>query len=176
VFGTPWSWTNAWSWGGVLILTLIFVLAGAHLIGTLFRVLLLRWAHVTIPSGYRRAETDPAPVLLSTGYWWNGHSYERSRRDAESDQRWRRQVGDPAYWKDVRWVVLAVIAVAPVCAIAPVALTGAIILFAQPTTVAMVVAVLLVVVSAVCAPYAWRVVAPLAQRWLRPADTATTTT
>jgi signal transduction histidine kinase len=170
VFGTPWSWTNAWSWGGLLIVVAVVVLAGARPVGTLFRRLLLCWSHVAIANAYRRPESEPAPVLLSTGYWWNGHSYERSRRDAETDQQWRRRVGDPAYWRDVRWVALAAILIAPVCAISPVALTGAIILFTQPTTVAVVVGVSLVVVSLVSGFFSWRVVAPLAERWLRPAD------
>ena len=176
VFGRPWSWTNVWSWGGLLIIAVVFGLAGARPVGTLFRRLLLCWSGVAIANGYREPESEPAPVLLSTGYWWNGHSYERSRRDAETDQQWRRRVGDPAYWRDVRWVVLAAILVAPVCAIAPAALIGSIFLFTRPTTFALVTAVLLVVVAAVTAPYAWRVVAPLAQRWLRPADTDATTT
>jgi signal transduction histidine kinase len=168
VFGTPWSWTNAWSWGGLLIIAVVLILAGARPVGTLFRLLVFRWGHVAIAAGYRRPESEPAPVLLSTGYWWNGHSYERTRRDAETDQQWRRRVGDPAYWRDVRWVVLAAIAVAPVCAIAPGTLTGAIILFAQPTTADIWVAVMLIVVSALSASYGWRVVTPLAERWLRP--------
>ncbi|WP_433276125.1 sensor histidine kinase [Pseudonocardia xinjiangensis] len=165
--GSAWSWTNPWSGVGVLLFFVPLTSVFARRIGTLFRRILRRWCGIVIEDGYRRRETAPEPVRLSTGYWWNGHSYERSRRDAELDQQWRRRIGDPAYWRDVRWVVLAAVAVGPVCAVPAAALTGAVVAFAYPVPATVVVGVLLVVVAVTSSPYAWRVIIPLGQRWLR---------
>ena len=50
------------------------------------RSLVAKWTGTVIPAGYRQA----APVTqMSTGYWWNGYSYERTSRDARLDQQWR---------------------------------------------------------------------------------------
>ncbi|RSM63200.1 hypothetical protein DMH03_14420 [Amycolatopsis sp. WAC 01376] len=94
--GFAWSWTNPWSWAGLLVIFLPLALVCARWLGTLFRRLAGRWCGLVLQNDYRLPETAPEPVLLSTGYWWNGHSYERDRRDAELDQRWRRRMGDPA--------------------------------------------------------------------------------
>ncbi|HEY1530941.1 MAG TPA: histidine kinase [Galbitalea sp.] len=169
-FGRVWDWTNPWSWVGMLLLVAVFTLVGARPLGTFVRRLLARWSATSIDAGYRSRETDPVPVLLATGYWWNGHSYERSRRDAERDQLWRRRIGDPAYWRDVRWVLRAAITVGPVCAVPVAALVGGIVAFAHPSVLAVAVGVLLVALTLTTSPLAWRVVRPLAERWLRPQD------
>jgi len=173
VSGSPWSWANPWSWIGLLLFLIPLALVLARPIGMLSRRLAARWLGVTIEDGYRRPEDAPQPVLLSTGYWWNGHSYERSRRDAELDQQWRRRIGDPAYWRDVRWLLVAAVTLGPLCAVPAAALVGAVAAFTRGTPVAVLGGVLLTAVSAASAPSAWRLLGPLGQRWLRlPAGAA----
>ncbi|SUB55621.1 sensor histidine kinase [Nocardia brasiliensis] len=174
LLGSAWSWRNPWSWVGVLMFFVPLAFVFARRVGALFRRLVARWCGIVIEDGYRRPETAPEPVRLSTGYWWNGHSYERSRRDAEADQQWRRRIGDPAYRRDVRWVVIAAVIVGPVCAVPVAALAGAVIAFAHPTSASVIAGVLLVAVAVASAPYAWRIVGPLAHRWLRLSEHAAT--
>ncbi len=109
---------------------------------------------------------------MATGFWWNGHSYERTRRDAELDQRMRGGLRDPAYWRDVRWLAVAAITVGPVCAVPPAVLIGAVIAFAQPSMITVVVGVVLGLIAMITAPHAWRIVGPVAGRWLRLSDRA----
>jgi signal transduction histidine kinase len=80
------------------------------------------------------------------------------------DARWRRGLGDPAYWRDVRWLVISAITVAPVCAVPPAALAGAVIAF---TRSAVAIGIGLTLVGVLTAPYAWLALRPLAGRWLR---------
>lgn len=164
--GSPWSWVNLWSWAGLVIIICAVSLALARTVGTWFRRLTARWSGLSISGGYPR---PPVPVEMSTGFWWNGHSYERSRRDAELDLRWRR-FGDGAFLRDVRWLALAAATVGPICAVPPAALVGAVIILAHPSAVNGVIGALLVVVAAVSAPYAWRVVDPIASRCLGLSD------
>jgi len=172
IFGTPWSWTNPWSWVGLLVIAAVLTLVCARLVGTLFRRLVARTTGIRIEDGYRSAATEPEPVRLATGYWWNGYSYERSRKDAVADQRWRRTIADPAYWRDVRWVPLAAVSVGPVCAIPAAALVGSVIALVHPTAPSITAGVILIVAAVGASPLAWRIVVPLAQRWLtlRPGD------
>ena len=123
LWGSPWSWTNPWSWVGLVLTLCVLALVFAKPAGRLFRRVAARWSGIQIDDGYRRP--GPKPVRMATGYWWNGHSYERSRRDAELDQRWRSWLTDPAYWRDVRWLGIAAVTVAPVCSVPPAALDGA---------------------------------------------------
>jgi signal transduction histidine kinase len=167
LLGSPWSWLNPWSYAGWLLFVSPLTLALARPVATLFRRLVARWTGASIADGYRRPENAPQPIQLSTGYWWNGHSYERTREDAENDQRMRRRAGDPAYWRDLRWVPLAAVTVGPVCAVPPAALAGAVIAFVHPALTTVLLGVLLVALAVASAPYAWRITAPLAARWLR---------
>lgn len=165
--GSAWSWINPWSWFGLLMCFVPLTLVLARPVSTLFRRLVARWTAVTIEDGYRRSENAPKLVQLSTGQWWNGYSYERTRRDAEMDQRLRRRIGDPAYWRDVRWVPIAAVTVGPVCAVPAALLAGAVIAFAHPTLSTVVLGVVLLAAATASAPYLWRIIGPLAARWLR---------
>ena len=163
VNGSRWSWVNPWSWIAMAIIITIVTLALAHPVASIHRRLLHRWGAITIEAGYR---VYPEPVLLSTGYWWNGYSYERSRSDAESDLRWRR-ITDPAYWREVRWVLVAGLVIGPLCTVPLATLIGAGLAFTHPQLAAILVGLALVTASAVTAPLTWRVVAPLGGRWLQ---------
>jgi len=148
------------------------VLAGP--VARRFRSFAARWTGTAVPAGYRRLG---AVVQLSTGYWWNGFSYERTRDDAIADQRMRGRWSDPAFWRDVRFTAIAPLT-AGLAAIVPIlAVACAIVLFTQPTlgqpflgaaalpeptpawrplgAGALALAVL-------AAPFAWRLAAPMA--------------
>lgn len=169
VIGDPWSWVNPWSWVALAIITATVTLALARPLAQVHRYLLHRWSEVTIEPGYRRY---PAPVMVATGHWWNGFSYERSRRDAESDLRWRR-ITEPAYWREVRWVAVAALLIAPVCVVPVTALVGAGLTFTHPSVPTVVLGIALLAVGVITAPSTWRVVVPLAGRWLRPGRAST---
>jgi signal transduction histidine kinase len=162
LLGSPWSWSNPWSWIALVLIMVSVTLVLAHPVAGIFRGLILTWTGVRIDSGFGQ---HPDPVKLSTGYWWNGRSYERSHHDAVMDLRISR-VKEPAYWREVRWVGIATIMIVPVCALATAALVVGIIMcaIAEPWSIAGGVA--LVIVAAAAAPWGWRIVAPLAQRWL----------
>lgn len=166
--GSPWSPANVWTWVGWLLFFSAAALGLARPIGTAVRRLARRWSGLRIEDGYQQA--GPEPVQLATGYWWNGHSYERTRRDAEMDQQWRRRIGDPALRRDVRWILIGAITLGPVCAVPPAALVAAVIAFTRPSPYAIVAGVLLLAVAGAASPYAWRLLGPLAGRWLRLPD------
>ncbi|WP_433040680.1 histidine kinase [Dactylosporangium sp. CS-033363] len=147
---------NPWSW----FAPAVWALAGTVLLSRpvchWYRMLVLRWTGTPIPPGYR----EPAPITrLSTGYWWNGHSYERSRRRAEQDQRLRGYLTDPAVRRDLRFALVAPCTAGVVCAVPPVALGLALLggwwLLSVP-------------LAAATAPFAWRVAAPIGRRFLGP--------
>ncbi|MHA7987675.1 sensor histidine kinase [Rathayibacter sp. CAU 1779] len=162
--GSPWSWSNPWSWAALTIITAAITLALCHPVAALFRRLIARWTGARIADGYA---ARPEPVRLSTGYWWNGSSYERSLDDARTGQRMRRAL-EPAYWRAARWSVVAAVVVLPVCGAPVVALVAAIVLIIRASALSVTIGLVLVVVSACIAPSTWRVVRPLAQRLLTP--------
>lgn len=162
LLGSPWAWSNPWSWLGLVLIAVPVTLALAHPVAVLFRRLILRWTGAVLDTGFRQ---QPEPIRLSSGYWWNGSSYERTRRDAVMDLRMRR-VREPAYWREVRWVLIAAIAVVPVSAASPAAFVGAVIAFAVATPSSTVLAIVLLLLGAAAAPRGWRAVIPLARRWL----------
>jgi signal transduction histidine kinase len=147
--GGPWSWIapSVWAVIGTLLL--------ARPVCRMFRALVLRWTGVAIPDGYRR----PAPVTqLATGYWWNGHSYHRTARDARQELWWLTRWRDPASWRDLRFVGIAPFTVGLVAAVPP-----------AGVALALLVNVPLgVVVTLAGSPFAWRIVEPVAGRFLRP--------
>ena len=102
---------------------------------------------------------------LSTGYWWNGYSYERSRRDAEKDLAMRVRWMDPANWRDLRFAAVLVVTAGLTAAVPPVGVVAAVLGFARSMPLLGVAGL---VVAGASAPYAWRVFAPVAVRFLRP--------
>ncbi|MFJ5922802.1 histidine kinase [Kitasatospora sp. NPDC092948] len=157
--GIHWGAANPWSW------LLPAVLAGA---GTLVlcrpvcaavRALVARWSGAVVPAGYRQA---PRVTQLSTGYWWNGFGYERTRRDALMDQHWRIRWQDPANLRDLRFVAVFPFTAGLLAAVPPAALVTAAVHRGVLTAVPGVL------LAVGCAPYAWRAVVPVAVRFLRP--------
>jgi signal transduction histidine kinase len=157
-----WGPANPWSWLGPLVLVCIGTLALSRPVCRMARVLVARWTGTAIPAGYREAGQV---VRMSTGYWWNGFSYERTRRDALMDQKWRVRWRDPANRRDLRFVGIAPFA-AGLAACVPPAGVGAAVAGLGTAHIAGAAAGLVVAVAA--APYAWRPLVPAAVRYLGP--------
>ncbi|ATZ29021.1 Sensor histidine kinase DesK [Streptomyces lavendulae subsp. lavendulae] len=158
---------HPWSWIGPAVIVCAGTLALARTVCRTVRSLVARWTGTDIPAGYREA----GPVMqLSTGYWWNGFSYERSRRDAVMDQRMRLWWSDPATWRDLRFAVIAPFTAGVLSALPLAALAVAVVGLARPGTVARPVAAGALALAVGCAPYAWRSLHRVAVRFLRPSS------
>ncbi|MFK8844844.1 sensor histidine kinase [Streptomyces sp. Ac-502] len=163
--GIWWGAANPWSWVAPLVLVCGGTLALSRPVCRAVRFLVAKWTATVVPAGYRRAE----PVVrMSTGFWWNGFSYERTRRDALLDQRWRIRWNDPANWRDLRFTVLAPFTTGVVSAVPPAGVAAAVLGLSQPTLVARLIGVAGSLVAVASAPYAWRSVRPVAVRFLGP--------
>ncbi|MFF2192584.1 sensor histidine kinase [Streptomyces sp. NPDC058157] len=163
---------HPWSWIGPAVIVCAGTLALAQGVCRAVRSLVARWTGTAIPGGYREA----GPVMqLSTGYWWNGFSYERSRRDAVMDQRMRLWWSDPATWRDLRFAVVAPFTAGLVCVLPPAALAVAVLGLAGAGpagsgTAARLTGAVALVVAVGLAPYAWRSLRRVAVRFLGPSS------
>jgi len=163
--GIRWGASNPWSWPAPLVLVCVGTLALSRPVCRAVRLLVARWTATVVPDGYRQA----GPVTqMSTGYWWNGFGYERTRRDAVLDQKWRVRWADPAVWRDVRFTLVVPFTAGLAAAVPPAAVAAAACAFVSSGPAAWSVGVLGLVVAAVAAPYAWRPVEPVAVRFLGP--------
>ncbi|WP_331728452.1 sensor histidine kinase (plasmid) [Streptomyces atratus] len=163
--GIWWGAGNPWSWVAPVVLVCGCTLALSRPVCRMVRFLVARWTATVIPAGYRQA----GPVTrMSTGYWWNGFSYERTRRDALLDQKWRVRWSDPANWRDLRFTAIAPLTAGVVASLPPAGVTVAVLGLGQPGPAARVVGALGLVLAVASAPYAWRCVEPVAVRFLRP--------
>ncbi|MFI7117520.1 sensor histidine kinase [Amycolatopsis sp. NPDC049868] len=157
-WGSPWAATAPALWAVVATFLL------ARPICWTFRFFRRSWTGVVVPGGYR----EPVPaVQMSTGYWWNGSSYAKSRREAEKDQRLRMLWSDPATWRDLRFVWIApftagIVAAVPLAGVA--CLVWGIL---DPGLASILLAGVGLVAAVGAAPYAWRVIAPVTDRFLR---------
>jgi signal transduction histidine kinase len=168
--GLWWGGASPWSWIAPLVIAAAAPLALSRPVCRAFRFLVARWTGTVVPSGYRR----PGPVtLLSTGYWWNGFSYERTRRDAVIDQRLRLRWGDPANWRDVRFTAVAPFTAGVVAAVPPAAAALAAAGLSGWGHGGRAAGVVAAVVAAATAPYAWQLAEPVAVRFLRPSAAMT---
>ncbi|MFF9347115.1 sensor histidine kinase [Streptomyces sp. NPDC014734] len=165
-----WGAGNPWSWLPASVLICAGTLALSRPVCRAVRRLVARWTATDIPSGHRQA---PPVVRMSTGYWWNGFSYERTRRDALLDQRWRIRWGDPATWRDVRFALLAPVTAGLIAAVPAAGVTLAVLGFVRSAPGPQALGALGLVAALGTAPYAWRPIEPLAVRFLGvPATTA----
>ncbi|MFJ3787958.1 sensor histidine kinase [Kitasatospora sp. NPDC090091] len=163
--GVHWGAANPWSWLLPLALVGTGTLVLCRPVCRAVRFLVARWCATVVPPGYREA---PPVRQMSTGYWWNGFNYERTRRDALMDQRWRVRWHDPANWRDLRFVGVAAFTAGPVAALPPAGLATAVLGLGRADTGARLVGAVGLAVAVGCAPYAWQAVRPVAVRFLRP--------
>ncbi|MFC8797629.1 sensor histidine kinase [Promicromonospora sp. NPDC057138] len=159
-------WGNPWASIAPFLVACTGTLALAKPVAGMFRALAARWTGTVIAPGYR--ERQPV-VQMSTGYWWNGYAYAKSRKEAQEDQELKVRFGDPATWRDLRFtaiaVVAGVIAAVPLAALAGAAL-GFGLGFGQPGPAPRLLGALSLVVAVACAPFAWRPAVPVAVRFL----------
>ncbi|MGW6279585.1 sensor histidine kinase [Kribbella sp. NPDC055071] len=155
-------WKNPWTWLAPLVWACIGSLLLVRPVCRMARSLVARWTDVVIPADYRERGTV---TQLSTGYWWNGYSYERSRRDAERDLIMRVRWRDPANWRDLRFALVLAVTAGPAAAIPLAGVAVAVVGFARSMPLLWVVGLVVTVASL---PYAWRVFPPIAVRFLRP--------
>ncbi|WP_035846898.1 sensor histidine kinase [Kitasatospora azatica] len=163
--GIWWGAGNPWSWLAPSVLVCVGTIVLSRPVCRLVRLLVARWTATVIPAGYRQA----GPVTqLSTGYWWNGFSYERTSRDALMDQKWRLRWGDPATWRDLRFTGIVPFTAGVVAAVPPAGAALAVLGLSQSVLAMRLFGLLGLVVAVAAAPYAWRSVEPVAVRFLRP--------
>jgi signal transduction histidine kinase len=163
--GIWWGASNPWSWLVPVVLLGAGPLVLSRPVCRVFRALVARWTGTVVPAGYRQA----VPVAqMSTGYWWNGFSYERSKRDALVDQRWRLWRADPATWRDLRFSAIAPLTAGLVAAVPPAGAAAAVAGFLQPSLSGRLFGLLGLAVALAASPYAWRAAGPVAVRRLRP--------
>ncbi|MET8541191.1 histidine kinase [Kitasatospora sp. NPDC004799] len=163
--GMWWGPGNPWSWLLPVVLVGTGTLALARPVCRAVRLLVERWTGAVVPAGYR----TPGPVSrMSTGYWWNGYGYERSRRDAVMDQSWRIRWSDPATWRDLRFTGIAPFTAGLAAAVPPAAVVVAVLGLLRPEPVARVLGALAAAAAVAVSPYAWRSVEPVAVRFLGP--------
>ncbi|NEA26188.1 sensor histidine kinase [Actinomadura bangladeshensis] len=156
-----WGPGNPWSWVGPLVLVCVGTIGLSRPVSRMVCFLVARWTGTVIPPGYREA----GPVVrMSTGYWWNGFSYERTRRDALLDQKWRVRWLDPANWRDLRFTAVAPFAAGLAACVPPAGVGVA----AAGLGTAHVAGAAGLAVAVVVAPYAWRPLVPTAVRYLGP--------
>ncbi|QWF80716.1 sensor histidine kinase [Amycolatopsis sp. CA-230715] len=154
-------WGSPWAGIGPFVWACLGTLALSRPVCRIIRSLVEKWTGIAIPAGYRQA----APVVrMSTGYWWNGSSYSRSSREARQDQRMKLWWSDPATWRDLRFTAILPLTAGLVAAVPPAGVVAAVLGFGWS---APLVGILGVVVAVGSAPFAWRLVEPVAVRFLR---------
>jgi signal transduction histidine kinase len=113
----------------------------------------------------------PHPVTqMSTGFWWNGYEYYKTEREARWHARMERGPGDPQFRRDVQWTAIAAVTVFPVSVLPLLALGAGIFLLLQPGLLAW--GIVLIVAALAGAPFAWRVLGPVAAVFLGPSARA----
>ncbi|GAU68776.1 putative two-component histidine kinase [Streptomyces sp. NBRC 110611] len=146
-----------------------------------------RWLGVRLEVTYRAV---PQVSRMSTGYWWDGHEYHRSEREARRRAKVHARFHDPQLHWDGLWSVVAGVTVLPVAALPLLCLAGGVYTALTPGLlgsssyggsgahdaygahsaygVALIVAGVAGVAGMAGAPFAWRIFGPLALRFLGP--------
>jgi hypothetical protein len=99
------------------------------------------------------------------GHWWNGYEYEKSEREARRRGRILSRAKDPQLRRDAIWFLVAAVTVVPVAALPWLGLAGGVYLAVTPGVLGWIG---VLVASLVIAPFAWRILGPVASRFLGP--------
>jgi signal transduction histidine kinase len=116
-----------------------------------------RWFGLTLDARYRAV---PAVTRMSTGFWWDGKEYHKSEREARRTAKSRVRIHDPQVYWDGLWTLVAGVTVLPVAAAPLLALIGGVALLPY--------GVVLLAAALAAAPFAWRILRPVAIRLLGP--------
>jgi len=122
-----------------------------------------RWLGMRIQVAYRPV---PPVTRMATGYWWDGHEYHKSEREARRRARMHARFHDPQLHWDGRWALVAAVTVLPVAALPLLGFAGGVYMTLTPGLLGYGVAAIAVGLAG--APFAWRILGPLAVRFLGP--------
>ncbi|MEU7159648.1 sensor histidine kinase [Streptomyces chrestomyceticus] len=121
------------------------------------------WLEVRHEVRYRSV---PPVTRMATGAWWDGEEYHKTEREARRRAAVHARFHDPQLHWDGLWAVVASVTVLPVSALPLLALGFGIYLAVTPAL--LVYGVALIVAGLVIAPFAWRILRPVATRLLGP--------
>jgi len=128
------------------------------------RLLARDWLGLRIEVSYR----PPPPVTqMATGFWWNGYEYHKTEKEARDDARGQQLIRDPQLYRDGLGIAIATVTVLPAAALPLLGLAGGIYLTLQPGLAPWGAAA--IVAGLAIAPFAWRLLGPVAARFLGPA-------
>jgi signal transduction histidine kinase len=156
---------------GELLVVAVWLAAAAWMIHALTskvfaraaRRLAERWFGLTLDARYRPI---PPVTRMSTGFWWDGREYHKSEREARRNARSQARIHDPQVYWDGLWTLAAGVTVLPIAALPWLALVGGVTLIATPGLLPYGVALLVAALAG--APFAWRILRPMAVRLLGP--------
>ncbi|MFE4513592.1 sensor histidine kinase [Kitasatospora sp. NPDC056783] len=121
------------------------------------------WLGLDIEVTYR---TVPPVTRMATGFWWDGHEYHKSEREARRRARVHARFHDPQLHGDGLWALAATVTVLPVAALPLLALGYGGYMAVTPGLTGYGVAVMAAGLAG--APYAWRILGPVGRRFLGP--------
>ena len=148
-------------WSAIVVL-IVFTVAGRALCEAA-RACARRWSGVGVEAKYHSA---PEVTQMATGFWWSGYEYHRTEAEARRRARQGTRSRDPQVRRDARWLAAAAVTVLPAAAAPPAAVAAGVVLTA--TAGLLVPGLLLVIAGLIAAPFAWRVLGPVAARFLGP--------
>lgn len=108
----------------------------------------------------------PPVTHMATGFWWDGHEYHQTEREARRRAKVHARFHDPQLHWDGLWAVVASVTVLPVSALPLLALAYGIYMVLAPGLLGYGIA--MIVASLIGAPFAWRILRPIASRFLGP--------
>ncbi|MCC9312005.1 histidine kinase [Kitasatospora sp. RB6PN24] len=121
------------------------------------------WLDLDIQVTYRPV---PPVTRMATGFWWDGHEYHKSEREARRRAKVHARFHDPQLHWDGIWALVASVTVLPVAALPLLALGYGGYMALTPGLTGYGIGV--IVAGLACAPFAWRILRPLGRRFLGP--------
>ncbi|MBV6701493.1 sensor histidine kinase [Kitasatospora aureofaciens] len=122
-----------------------------------------KWLDLDIQVAYRPV---PPVTRMATGFWWDGHEYHKSESEARRRAKVHARFHDPQLHWDGLWALAASVTVLPVAALPLLALGYGGYMALTPGLTGYGIAVILAGLAG--APFAWRILGPLARRFLGP--------
>jgi len=129
------------------------------------RLLAGKWLGLRIDAQYQPL---PPVTQMATGYWWNGYEYHRTEREARWQGWMSRGLRDPQLYRDALWIAVAAVTVLPVATLPLLGLAAGIYVALAHTGYG----VAMIIVGLALAPFAWRILGPVASRFLGSAGPA----
>ncbi|MBO1415271.1 sensor histidine kinase [Streptomyces sp. FH025] len=121
------------------------------------------WLGLDLQVTYRQV---PPVTRMATGFWWDGHEYHKSEREARRRARMQARFHDPQLHWDGLWALVATVTVLPVAALPLLAVGYGCYMALTPEVTGYGIAV--VVAGLAGAPFAWRILLPVGRRFLGP--------